>query len=184
MKSLYTTLLLLLCLSAHSATLADRLVELQAVTLTAGITQPVTGVNDFPGLETAQITYYEATGDTVKPNTVLLYIWNGAAYWNNRQPSVLAAAPVAEEYMTDRNTAFSASQIENFVNSVWEDANANTDDVLEFSVTAVDGQTVRVSGKFHVGAAREERAYYIRLADPNGSVTVGNANIQFQRITE
>ena len=191
MKYALIILALLITTVAPCLTILERVATLSNATgvLAAKAITGARPVGSFDSLSIVEVTYWVLTDDVVLVNTVALVVVDAgegteAAYWQRRLPDVLVPVAVAETYMTDRTTAFSASQIENFVNSVWEDANANTDDVLEFSVTAVDGQTVRVSGKFHVGVAREERAYYIRLADPNGSVTVGNANIQFQRITE
>lgn len=171
-------------------TLNERMTDIQNATLAARLVGTPYVVNETPSIHMGDVKYWVADGDVVRENTATLVIldYNGgseAAYWLRRLPDVLEPTPAAPTYINDRTTPFTAAQIESFCNTVWQDLNSGAGDIIEFNVTEVDGKTVRVSGNFDIGTdTREARSYYIQLVDPNGSVTVGNANIKFERITE
>jgi len=180
-------------LATQAADLSERLTALQGADGVLAARQVGTPqlLLSTPLIHRAEFEYWVADGDVARVNKVALYVFDygsvenpEAAYWARRVPSVLAPAPAAETYITDRNTPFTSSQIESYCNSLWVDANPTAGPILEFEVSAVDGRTVRVSGKFDVGnSAREARVYYIWLVDANGSTAPGNANVKFERIT-
>ena len=188
----YLTILLILAIATvtHAATMAEQLAVVQAApgVLAAEITKPATPIQGFNTLSLAEVTYYLLDSGIVSSNAIeMIVVDQGkpteAGYWTRRLPTILRQAPVPEKYITDRTVSFTATQIEAFCNAVWRSANSGADDIIEFVVTTIDGRTVRVSGKFDVGAElREQREYYIWLVDPNGSVAPGNANVKFQRI--
>ena len=182
-------LIVTLCSTAYAATLAEQVSAIQGAqgVIAAELLEEVAPVAGFASLSTAQVAYYYVSGDVAEENTVGLLVLNygaqgEAAYWSRRLPSPLAvAAPI--QYMTSRNTPFTAAQIESYCNQLWVAANPTAGPILEFNVQVVNGKTVKISGKFDVGSSsRSERSYYIWLVDPNGAVTPGNANVKFERI--
>ena len=192
MKYALIILALLITTVAPCLTILERVATLSNATgvLAAKAITGARPVGSFDSLSIVEVTYWVLTDDVVLVNTVALVVVDAgegteAAYWQRRLPDVLVPVAVAETYMTDRTTAFTAAQIEAFVNNVWEGVVVKSDDVIGLAITNVDGSTVRVEGKFDLGdSKREHQAYYIRLKDPNGSVTAGDANIKFERITE
>ena len=91
----------------------------------------------------------------------------------------MRAAPV---YFSARTAStVTAAQIQAYCNAQWETVIANSVDIIDFNVSAVSGSVVLVGGVFDMGTTWEQRSYYIRLVDPNGSVAAGNANVQFRR---
>lgn len=109
------------------------------------------------------------------------------AYWLGNLPDPLRVTP-ATVYFADRTvSSITAAQIETFCNTTWKALpnQSTAPDIRGFSVVPVDGKTVRFEGYLNTGAAGalwKLKKYFIRLVDPNGSVTVGNANIKFEEI--
>lgn len=182
-------------LATQAADLSERLTALQGAPGILAARQVGTPqlLLSTPSIHLAEFEYFVAEGDAVQVNKVVLYVFDygsvdnpEAAYWARRVPSVLVPAPAEETYLTDRDTPFAAAQIKSFCNSLYRytTGTATFADIIDFSVTAVDGKTVHVSGEFDVGAdTREHREYYIWLANVNGSIGVDDPNVKFERIT-
>ncbi len=173
-------------------TLAERVAELSAVNgvVAAIIDGEPKQLSLSPSIHLARVTYWRIVGSLVTDSAVAVVVLNygvpetEAAYWLRKVPDILQPAAAATTYFTSRNSPFTAAQIETYCNQIWVAANASAGPILEFNVQAVNGKTVKVSGKFDVGgASREDRSYYIWLVDPNGSVAAGNANVKFERIS-
>lgn len=142
-----------------------------------------------------RVAWVESSGSTATQKGVDVIVVNlgvvgqEAAYWLNDVPGPLKTET---KYLTSRTTAgwgalTAAAQseaIESFCNSVYKAANAGASDIREFSVTATNGSTIRVSGYFDIGTTWEHQTWYVRLIDPNGSVTAPYSNIEFQRVAE
>lgn len=176
---------------APAETFEERLAELNADpdVLEAVEQSAPAPIGGFAGLWTASISYVSVAGDVAQRNTVdLVGIADGeqgeAWYWARRVPDVLTNGPVG--LFADRTAGnITAAQVQTFANSTWATANAGAASIRNFSVTAIDGKTVQVSGTFNVPndpLPWQARSYYIRLVDANGSVTPGNANIKFERV--
>lgn len=107
------------------------------------------------------------------------------AYWVGTVPGPLAAA-VPDAYITGRTTPFTKAQVEAFCNTQWKATSGNTAarDVIEFSVTNVTANTVRVQGLFHDVATgnRVRMTYLITLVDPNGATS--GTNVKFEKVVE
>lgn len=106
------------------------------------------------------------------------------SYWLGKVPEILAPV-AATKYITDRTGGgFTEAQVKAKIAEVWANAAPTAGPIIGLTVSPVDGKTVRVSGSFDVGNnVREQRTYLLWLADVNGSVTAGNANIKWQRET-
>ena len=189
MRLFFVLTLVLAAIPVVADTLTERVTALTNASGVLAVQQQGDPEQVISGIHLAKVTYWAVEGDAVKANTVGLIItdYQGqseAAYWLNRTPSVLVPAPEAPTYITDRNTPFTAAQVEAFCNSLWQIANPTAGPILNFTVTAINGKTIRVAGDFDIAAnTREHREYYIWLVDANGSVTPGNANVKFERIT-
>ncbi len=180
-------------LVTQAATLNERMTAIQNASgvIAAKLVGTPELVNETPVIHLGKVQYWVVDGDTVKGNTaaIIIRFYNGQggteeAFWLERLPDVLQPNPAATTYFTSRNTPYTAAQIEAYCNSLWVAANPTAGPILEFAVQAVNGKTVKVSGKFDTGSAtRQDRSYYIWLVDPNGSVATGNANVKFERIT-
>jgi len=188
-------LTLALGLPSYADTFNQRLTALQGASNVIGAHQEGSLVPLFDGGEggvtvhRAEVQYWAIDGDTIKPQTKALVVVNQgtqseAAYWLGGIPEPLRTPPV-ELYITDRNTPFTAAQVETFANAAWADALSpgfTPRPIRGFSVQAVDGSTVAVSGHFNTAAGTWERQeWYIHLVDANGSVVIGNSNIEFER---
>ena len=191
MKYWILILTLLYSSATMAATLAERMTQLRAVTLQAEHDEPAHVGAGFLNLHITNVTYYVVQGDIVTVNKVTAIISNylgegEAAYWLRALPEPLRPAPVPEVLFSARTAStITAAQIETFSNSAWVDANAGAAAIRNFSVQPIDGNTVQVSGKFNIPADAlpwQDRTYYIRLVDANGSVVLGNANIKFERV--
>lgn len=176
------------------ATLTERLAELNNDddVLEAIIVSDAAPISGFNALYTADIRYAAIDGDKATDNRVrLVGIDHGGAgeawYWLS-VPSELTNDPV--KLLTSRTTAgwgaltlaAQEAAVESFCNSVYAAANTGAQNIREFSVSAVKGDTVKVSGYFDIGTTWEQQTWYIRLVDPNGSVAAPYSNIQFERV--
>lgn len=142
-----------------------------------------------------RVAWVESTGSTAQQKGIEVIVVNlgvvgqEAAYWLNDVPGPLKTEA---KYLTSRTAggwgaltaAAQSAAIESFCNSVYKAANAGASDIREFSVTATNGSTIRVSGYFDIGTTWEHQTWYVRLIDPNGSVTAPYSNIEFQRVAE
>lgn len=150
----------------------------------------VPGFEDVtPPLHFCELTYFAVLDGVIKDSSVKvgIYDYQGgseAAYFYRKKPEPLVDNTV--EYFSNRTAStITASAIETFCNTVWRSLHAGAPDIRQFNVTPVDGSTVRIEGDFNTGEAQAkwtQMRYYIRLVDPNGSVTPGNANIRFEGI--
>lgn len=108
-----------------------------------------------------------------------------SALWGGNLPDVIAPAPAAQGYITERTVPFTKAQVIAFANAQWRAQGAaytNAPDILGIEVDNMDGKSVKVSGLFWMdGGARSDRGYVIRLVDPNG-LTSG-ANVKFEQIS-
>jgi len=150
----------------------------------------------FGELYTATIGWYYTTNGVAENSSaevviVALGTPQEAAYWLTKTPTILQ--PVVEtKYLTTRTAggwagltgAQQKAGIQNFCNKVYKDA-ANVDgNIREFDVQPVDGTTIKVSGYFDLGTTWEHQTWFVRLIDPQGSVSAPYSNVEFQRIVE
>jgi len=181
---------LLYSAATMAATLEERMTQLRAVTLQAEHDEPAHVGSGFLNLHITNVTYYVVEGDIVTVNKVTAIISNylgegEAAYWLRSLPEPLRVVVPDPLFPARTASTITAAQVETFSNAAWLAANANAAAIRGFSVTPIDGNTVQVSGKFNIpndALPWQDRSYYIRLVDPNGSVTLGNANIKFERV--
>lgn len=147
----------------------------------------------FTTLHAAKIAWYLDAGNGVTQGQSAEFIITGK---DTPQEAVYAIGNVPPILQTE--TKFLASRtaggwgnqtaaqqfaaIENFCNGVYVAAHAGASNIREFSVSNVNGTTIRVNGNFDVGTTWEPQSWYVRLIDPNGSVAAPYANVEFQRI--
>lgn len=141
-------------------------------------------------LYAGKVAWVEVSGQTVQQRGIevivkhLGEVGQEAAYWVGSLPAPLQVTPDA--YITGRTTPFTKSQVEAFCNTQWKatSGNAAARDVIEFSVSNVSPNTVRVQGLFHDVAAnnRIRLTYLISLVDANGATT--GANVKFEKVVE
>lgn len=142
-----------------------------------------------------RVAWVESTGSTATQRGIEVIVVNlgvvgqEAAFWLNDVPGPLKTET---KYLTSRTasgwgaltTAAQATAIQGFCNSVYQSVNVGAGAIREFSVSPVDGTTIRVSGYFDIGTTWEHQTWYIRLIDANGSVAAPYTNIEFQRVVE
>jgi hypothetical protein len=115
-----------------------------------------------------------------------------AAYWLGNIPAPLRPAPAEVKYLSARTTAgwgglsgaAQAAAIQSFCNTTYKAANNGARDIREFTVSPIDGNTVKVSGFFNTGAGFttwERQTWFIKLIDANGATS--GANVEFHRVT-
>lgn len=147
----------------------------------------------FAGLRKARIAYvavvdgiaHAQAADAIVAN---LGEQNEAAYWLSRIPQPLVDNTVT--YFAARTAStITAAQIQTFANQAWKSQanHASAGDIRNFRVDPVDGKTVQVTGVFNIVPASGaptwgQQTWLLRLVDPDGSVTLGNANIKFERV--
>jgi hypothetical protein len=106
-------------------------------------------------------------------------------YWIGHLPAPLVAA-VPDAYITGRTVPFTKVQVEAFCNTQWKatSGNAAARDVIEFTLSNVTPNTVRVQGLFHDVASnnRLRLTYLISLVDANGATT--GTNVKFEKVVE
>lgn len=154
-------------------------------------------------LYAARVAWVESTGATASQRGVEVIVKNSGlvvngvnveeAYWVNDLPGPLKPAP-ADAYITGRTSEaaanpkrpFTRAEVESFCNGQWRatSGNAAARDVIEFSVSNVTANTVRVSGLFHDVATnnRIKLTYLISLVDANGATS--GANVKFEKVIE
>lgn len=198
MRYVFALVTLLYAAATMGATHAERLAELNndPDVLEAVLETSFAPIPGTTALYKASYRYVAVDGDTVIDNTVavIAYDFGGpaeAVYWLRRTPDVLTNTPPEKLISARTASGWSAltvaqqsTAIENFSNEVYQAANAGAGDIREFSVSAVSGDTVKVSGYFDLGTTWEQQTWYVRLIDPNGSVNAPYSNVEFQRIVE
>jgi len=138
-----------------------------------------------------RVAWVESSGSTATQRGVDVIVVNlgvvgqEAAYWLNAIPEPLKPAE-PDAYITGRTQPFTKVQVESFCNTQWKatSGNAAARDVIEFTVTNVTGNTVRVSGLFHDVATgnRVKLTFLISMVDANGATT--GANVKFEKVVE
>ena len=138
-----------------------------------------------------RVAWVESSGSTATQRGVDVIVINlgvvgqEAAYWLNSIPEPLKPA-TPDAYITGRTQPFTKAQVESFCNTQWKatSGNAAARDVIEFTVTNVTGNTVRVSGLFHDVATgnRVKLTFLITLVDANGATS--GANVKFEKVIE
>lgn len=138
-----------------------------------------------------RVAWVESSGSTATQRGVDVIVVNlgavgqEAAYWLNAIPEPLKPA-TPDAYITGRTQPFTKAQVESFCNTQWKatSGNAAARDVIEFTVTNVSGNTVRVSGLFHDVATgnRVKLTFLITLVDANGATS--GANVKFEKVIE
>lgn len=142
-----------------------------------------------------RVAWVESTGSTATQRGIEVIVVNlgvvgqEAAYWLNEVPGPLKTET---KYLTSRTAsgwgaltaAAQSTAIQGFCNSVYQAVNVGAGNIREFSVSPVDGTTIKVSGYFDIGTTWEQQTWYVRLIDPNGSVAAPYSNIEFQRVVE
>lgn len=176
------------------ATLENLLSNLQAAdgVLAATYSSPQPVGQNLDNVWTTDFVYAEEEGAiaNIKKHRALAFGADSAtanAYWLGSPPEPLRVTPKAVYFSARTASSITAAQIETFCNATWKALpnQSAAPDIRGFSVTPVDGKTVRFEGHLNTGAAGalwRLKKYFIRLVDPNGSVTVGNANIKFEEI--
>jgi hypothetical protein len=105
-----------------------------------------------------------------------------SAAWAGELPELLRPAVAAPGYITERNTPFTHAQVVDFANAQWRAqgaAYASAPDILGIELDNLDGKSVKVSGLFWMeGGGRSNRAYVIRLVDPNGNPSGANVKLE------
>ena len=163
----------------------------------AGQARPVGG-----NLHAVLVHWYTADGDITTEGKGNLIVINAesedpeapeVAYWLGQLPGPLRPVVPEVKYLTARtaggwaNLAGTAQKtaILGFCNEVYKAATPGARDIREFEVTPIDGNTVKISGNFNIGAALDEwapRTWYIKLIDANGSVSTPYSNVEFQAV--
>lgn len=176
------------------ATLENLLSDLEAAdgVLAASYSNPQLVGQNLNDVWTTDFVYAEEEGAiaNIKKHRAIAFGAISAtadAYWLGSLPEPLRTDPPVV-YFADRTaSSITAAQIETFCNATWKALpnQSGAPDLREFSVVPSDGKTVRIECHTNTGAAGalwKPKKYFIRLVDPNGSVTVGNANIKFEEI--
>jgi len=203
MKYLILILALTLGAVAHAQTAAveGKVAELNAktgVVLLAWIERaPNTNGGQLPGaLYSSRVAWIEIVNGlaSFKGQDLIVKVTEDAqgqvltqtAYWlGGSLPGPLQPAP-ADAYITGRTSPFTKTQVEAFCNTQWKATSGNSAarDIIEFTVSNVTANTVRVSGLFHDVATgnRVTLTYLISLVDANGATT--GANVKFEKVIE
>lgn len=140
-----------------------------------------------------RVAWVESSGSTATQRGVDVIVVNlgvvgqEAAYWLNEVPAPLKTEA---KYLTSRTAsgwggltaAAQLAAIESFCNEVYVAATPGAGAIREFTATATNGSTIKVSGYFDLGTTWERQEWYVRLIDPNGSVSAPYSNIEFQRV--
>jgi len=148
-------------------------------------------------LYAGKVAWVEVSGQTVQQRGIEVIVKNlgivgqEQAYWVNDLPGPLKPSTEVK-YLSSRTTAgwgalsgaAQLSAIEGFCNSVYATASPGAGAIREFSATPTNGTTIKVSGYFDLGTTWEHQTWYVRLIDPNGSVSAPYSNIEFQRVAE
>jgi hypothetical protein len=182
-------------LVTNAATVAERMTELQAATIAARMVGTPDPIWESATVHTVDVEYWYIDDETIRDNIVTMAIrfYNNQggtedAYWLRRVPEPLRA-PDAVKYLEDRTVSgwgqLSQGQqeaaIEGFCNSVYQAANPGAEDIRRFTVEAVSGDTILVSGDFDTGTTWQNQHWYVHLIDPDGSVAAPYTNIRFER---
>lgn len=174
-------------------TVQERIAELNAVpeVLDAWIETTPASIPRAGEIYTGRLGWAYLTGGVVRLTghdliiVKLGVIGEEAAYWLNQVPDILKPAE-PDAYITGRTQPFTKAQVEAFCNAQWRatSGNAAARDVIEFSVSNVTANTVRVSGLFHDVATnnRIKLTYLISLVDANGATS--GANVKFEKVIE
>lgn len=181
---------------AYPATVTERIAELDAATGVSDVFEVPGSRADHPvftNWDVARLAYLysDAATGVVQDNAVEVWIdAQGACWWAGRRPSVLPQIDV--KFLTSRTAsgwgaltaAAQSTAIQGFCNSVYQSVNVGAGNIREFSVSPVDGTTIRVSGYFDIGTTWQQQTWYVRLIDANGSVSAPYSNIEFQRVAQ
>lgn len=184
--------LFLLCLVlptfVSAATFNDLVTSLQAASgvldaWAVNEPQPIAGST---ALHLADVRYVQVLPTHVIDNKVRVVIKNydvqgEEAYWVSGVPEPLrVATPIV--YFSDRTvSSITAAQIKTYCNNKWETLHANTDNILDFQVTPVTGDTVLVSGVFDMGDNTwKQMSVYLTLVNPNAASPTADANVKFK----
>lgn len=173
------------------ATLANLLANLEAASgVQAAInSDPQPFGHNLADVWTSEFRYAVASGGVVNVNSHMAVVFGadpatGDAYWLRSLPEPLRVA-VPPVYFSARTlSTITAAQIETFCNTQWETLHGNTDNILNFNVVPVSGNTVLVSGVFDQGgnpATWKEMEWYITLIDPNAANPTVGANVKFRQ---
>jgi len=178
---------------AHADTLQQKVDALGAApnVLEAWIETAPVSFGRAGTLYAGRIAWVEISGATVQQKGIEVIVKNlgvvgqEQAYWVGSLPVPLQPAP-ADAYITGRTSPFTKTQVESFCNTQWKATSGNSAarDVIEFTVSNVTANTVRVSGLFHDVATgnRVKLTYLISLVDANGATT--GANVKFEKVIE
>ena len=106
---------------------------------------------------------------------------NEEAYWGEL-PALLAPAPTAQGYITERTVLFTASDVIDYVNAKWRaqsPAYAVAPDILGIEIDNQDGKSVKISGLFWMeNGTRSPKEYIIRFVDANGAIDDKNVKLE------
>ena len=197
MKYLIGLLITLTALAAQATTLQQQVDALNAApgVLEAWVDKAPVSMGKAGTLYAGRVAWVQVTGSVVEQKGAEVIVKNlglvvnevntEQAYWVGSVPGPLAAA-VLDAYITGRTVPFTRVQVEAFCNTQWRATGGNTNarDVIEFSVTNVTANTVRVQGLFHDVATnqRVRLTYLISLVDANGATT--GTNVKFEKVIE
>jgi len=157
--------------------------------------EPKTILNS--NLHSVRVEWFTVSGNVVtgEAQNLIVQAMGDAeeiAYWLGNIPAPLRPAPAEVKYIASRTAGgwagmsgpAQATAIQNFCNSTYKAANNGARDIREFTVSPVDGNTVKVSGFFNTGAGFttwERMTWFIKLIDANGATS--GANVEFHRVT-
>ena len=172
------------------ATLLERIAELEessAVVLveTPGTPEVVNGTD----IRMLDVAFWYTLGNVMDRAIVRIYILDystqdEAAYWHRKEPAVLRVPGPIDYFSARTASTITAAQIEAYCNAEWQALKPGAADILRFEVTPIDGATVEIAGIFHDPTSNtwSHKRYYIRLLDPDGAVSPGNANVKFEAL--
>lgn len=202
MKYLIGFLISLTVLAAQATTLQQQVDLLNAApgVLEAWVDKAPVSMGKAGTLYAGRVAWVQVTGSIVEQKGAEVIVKNlglivneintEQAYWVGSVPGPLAAA-VPDAYITGRTVPFTKAQVESFCNTQWKAAlvngvavNAAARDVIEFTVSNVTANTVRVQGLFNDVATnqRVRLTYLISLVDANGATS--GANVKFEKVIE
>lgn len=170
------------------ATHAQRLAELQAApgVLDAWLQQPFQPVSGSDIIYNGNYRYVIANGEVVNDNLVRVVAvdFGGpseAVYWAGNKPEPLRVTPTPVFFSARVGTAITAAQIQTYCNNKWEALHPGTDDILDFKVQPVRGDTVLVSGVFDQGDNTwKQMSVYVTLVNPSAANPTLDANVKFK----
>lgn len=170
------------------ATHAQRLAELQAANgvLDAWLQDPFRPVSGSDIVSVARYQYVTANGDTATDNIIRVVAvdFGGPAesiYWAGSIPEPLRVTPPVVYFSARVGSAITAAQIQTYCNNKWKSLHAGTDNILDFSVQPVRGDTVLVSGVFDQGDNTwKQMSVYITLVNPSAANPTADANVKFK----